>query len=70
MAIFDVIKCETSVHTLVWKYPAKDFNTRSTLIVDGSQAADIFTAGRYVLSTQNIPALRNRSSFLPGSFQL
>lgn len=67
MAIFEVIKCEAPVHTLVWKHPAEDFNTRSTLIVDESQAAvfykngqaaDIFTAGRYVLSTQNIPLLR------------
>ncbi len=67
MAIFDVIKCEAPVHTLVWKHPAEDFNTSSTLIVDESQAAvfykngkvaDIFTAGRYVLSTQNIPLLR------------
>lgn len=67
MAIFDVIKCEAPVHTLVWKHPAEDFNTKSTLIVDESQAAvfykngqaaDIFTAGRYVLSTQNIPVLR------------
>lgn len=67
MAIFDVIKCEAPVHTLVWKHPAEDFNTSSTLIVDESQAAvfykngqvaDVFTAGRYVLSTQNIPILR------------
>lgn len=67
MAIFEVIKCEAPVHTLVWKHPAEDFNTRSTLIVDESQAAvfykngqaaDVFTAGRHVLSTQNIPLLR------------
>lgn len=67
MAIFEVIKCEAPAHTLVWKHPAEDFNTRSTLIVDESQAAvfykngqaaDIFTAGRYILSTQNIPILR------------
>lgn len=67
MAILDVIKCEAPVHTLVWKHSAEDFNTSSTLIVDESQAAvlykngqvaDIFTAGRYVLTTQNIPILR------------
>lgn len=67
MAILDVIKCEAPAHTLIWKHPAEDFNTSSTLIVDESQAAvlykngqvaNIFTAGRYVLSTQNIPLLR------------
>lgn len=67
MAILNVIKCEAPVHTLVWKHPAEDFNTSSTLIVDESQAAvlykngqvaDVFTAGRHVLATQNIPLLR------------
>lgn len=67
MALFDVIKCEAPAHTLVWRHPAEDFNTMSTLIVDESQAAifykngqvaDVFTGGRYVLSTQNIPLLR------------
>lgn len=67
MAVFDVIKYEAPLHTLVWKHPAEDFNTNSTLIVDESQAAvlykngqvaDIFTAGRHVLTTQNIPLLR------------
>lgn len=67
MAILDVIKSEMDAHALVWKHPAEDFNTHSTLIVDASQmavfykngqVADVFTAGRYVLSTQNIPILR------------
>lgn len=67
MAIFSVIKSEAPQGTLVWKHPAEDFNTNSKLIVDESQVAllykngqiaDIFTAGRYVLSTQNIPILR------------
>ena len=67
MAILEVIKSEAPNGLLVWKHPAEDFNTMSTLIVDESQIAlfykngqiaDIFPAGRYVLSTNNIPLLR------------
>lgn len=67
MQILSVIKSEAPNGLLVWKHPAEDFNTLSTLIVNESQVAllykngqiaDTFTAGRYVLNTQNIPFLR------------
>ena len=67
MKILDVIKCEQDNNLLVWKHPAEDFNTASTLIVHESQeavffkngqVADVFPAGRYVLKTENIPVLR------------
>lgn len=67
MKFLEVIKYEGGLNTLVWKHPAEDFNTSSTLIVHESQAAiffknghiaDVFPAGRYVLKTENIPVLR------------
>lgn len=63
----EVIKYEGDNNTLIWKHPAEDFNTTSTLIVHESQEAvffkngqiaDVFSAGRYVLKTENIPVLR------------
>lgn len=65
--ILDVIKFEGGNHQMVWKHPAEDFSTLSTLIVNPSQVAifykngtiaDIYKEGRYVLSTENIPILR------------
>ncbi len=67
MAILEVIKYEGDNNMLVWKHPAEDFNTSSTLIVHESQEAiffkngqiaDVFGPGRYVLKTENIPVLR------------
>lgn len=68
MALINVIKYEGDNSVFVWKHPKSDFNTMSQLIVhenqeaifykDG-QALDLFTAGRYTLSTDNIPILRN-----------
>ncbi len=67
MKFLEVIKFEGDNGTLIWKHPAEDFNTSSTLIVHESQEAiffkngqiaDTFTAGRYVLKTENIPLLR------------
>ncbi len=67
MAILEVIKYEGDNDALVWKHPAEDFNTSSTLIVHESQEAiffkngqiaDVFGAGRYILKTENIPILR------------
>lgn len=67
-AILDVIKFEGDNHQLVWKHPAEDFNTSSTLIVREGQVAlfykngqvsEVYEAGRHVLKTQNIPFLRN-----------
>lgn len=67
MKFLEVIKCESANNILVWKHPAEDFNTASTLIVHESQEAvffkngqiaDVFGAGRYVLKTENLPVLR------------
>lgn len=61
-----VIKYEGGNDTFVWKHPIEDFNLGSQLIVHESQEAiffrdgkalDLFGAGRYTLSTQNIPLL-------------
>ena len=63
-----VIKYEGNNETFVWKHPIEDFNLGSQLIVHESQEAiffrdgkalDLFGAGRYTLSTQNIPLLEN-----------
>lgn len=63
-----VIKYEGNNETFVWKHPIEDFNIGSQLIVHESQEAiffrdgkalDLFGAGRYTLSTQNIPLLEN-----------
>lgn len=67
MALAKIIKYEGDNSTFVWKSPIEDFNTMSQLIVHESQEAvffkngqalDIFEAGRYTLSTQNIPIIR------------
>ena len=66
MAIIDVIKYEGDNSTFIWKHPCEDFSTKSQLIVHESQEAiffkdgkalDTFSAGKYTLSTGNIPIL-------------
>ena len=61
-----IIKYEGDNETLVWKHPVEDFNMGSQLIVHESQEAvffrdgqalDSFGAGRYTLSTQQLPLL-------------
>ena len=63
-----VIKFEADNKTFVWKHPIEDFNMGSQLIVHESQEAiffrdgkalDSFEAGRYTLSTANIPLLND-----------
>ncbi len=67
MALVNVIKYEGDNSTFVWRHPKSDFNTLSQLIVHenqeavffkNGQALDLFEAGRYTLSTENIPILR------------
>lgn len=67
MNICSVIKYEGGNNVLVWKHPEEDFNTSTQLIVHESQEAvffcngqisDVFRAGRYTLSTENLPFLR------------
>ena len=68
MALAKIIKYEGDNTTFVWKSKIKDFNTMSQLIVHESQEAvffkngqalDVFEAGRYTLSTQNIPLIKH-----------
>lgn len=66
MALASVIKYEGDNSTFIWKHPCEDFNTLSQLIVHESQQAvffrdgkvmDVLEAGRYTLTTQNIPII-------------
>ena len=59
-----LIKCEDNPNLFVYKHPVEDFNCGSQLIVNESQEAlffrdgkayDVLPAGRYTLSTSNIP---------------
>lgn len=61
-----LIKYEGGHDTFVWKHPIEDFNCGSQLIVNESQQAlffrdgkayDVLGAGRYTLSTENMPLL-------------
>lgn len=65
-----VIKYEGGNDVFVWKHPVEDFNFGSQLIVHETQEAiffkdgealDLFGAGRYTLSTQNLPLLEKLS---------
>ena len=67
MALFEVIKKKKDDQNIIWRYPKRNFNTGSKLIVDESQEAlfystgkalDLFGPGKYTLSTNNIPILR------------
>lgn len=68
MALFEVIKKNKEDNNIVWRYPKRNFNTGSKLIVNESEEAllysmgkalDLFGPGKYTLSTNNIPLLRN-----------
>ena len=75
MALINIIKYEGDNNTFVWKHPKTDFNTKSQLIVHenqeavffkNGQALDLFEAGKYTLSTDNIPILRRFISLPSG----
>jgi len=75
MALLQVIKYEGDNSVFVWKHPKTNFNTLSQLIVHenqeavffkNGQALDLFGPGRYTLSTDNIPLLRNLISLPTG----
>lgn len=75
MALVNIIKYEGDNTTFVWKHPKADFNTMSQLIVHenqeavffkNGQALDLFEAGKYTLSTDNIPILRRLISIPTG----
>ena len=67
MAIVDVVKYNGGPDVFAWKYPSEELGTWTQLIVNesqeailfkGGQALDVYPAGRYTLSTENIPILR------------
>lgn len=67
MALFEIIKKKENDKNIIWRYPKRNFNTSSKLIVDESQEAifysngkalDLFGPGKYTLSTNNIPILK------------
>lgn len=75
MALVNIITYEGDNTTFVWKHPQTDFNTMSQLIVHenqeavlfkNGQALDLFEAGKYTLSTDNIPVLRRLTSIPTG----
>ena len=75
MALFEVIRKIKDDENIVFKYPKTNFNTGSQLVVEESQEAlffsegkalDLFGAGKYTLSTNNIPLLRNLLNLLTG----
>ncbi len=66
--LFEVIKKNKDDKNIVWRYPKRNFNTGSKLIVNESEEAlfyscgealDLFGPGKYTLDTNNIPLLRN-----------
>ncbi len=68
MDLVQVIKFEGNVDDLVWKSPVEDFNTSSVLICDEAHEAlvlvngvqyGIYSAGRHVLETPNIPIAKS-----------
>ena len=71
----DVIKYEGDNSTFIYKHPTEDFNNLTQLIVHESQEAiffmngqalDLFGAGRYTLTTQNIPLLTSQFKGVTG----
>ena len=68
MALIDVVKYNGGPNVFAWKFPSDELSTFTQLIVNESQEAilvkdgqfaDIFKAGRYRLTTANIPILNN-----------
>lgn len=68
MALIDVVKYNGGLDEFIWKFPSDDLGTWTQLIVNEAQEAlflkdgkicDLFTAGKYVLDTKNIPILNH-----------
>jgi membrane protease subunit (stomatin/prohibitin family) len=67
MAIIDFVKWNANPSILAWKFPSEELSTWTQLIVNETQEAYLvkggvyqgpFGPGRYVLSTENIPVIR------------
>lgn len=68
MTIIDVVKWNGDPNIFAWKYPESNLSTKTQLIVHETQEAVLFSkgkllskfkAGKYTLSTENIPILRD-----------
>ena len=71
----DVIKNSGDGNLLIWRQPEEDFNTNSVLtVMPGEQAIfinqgnieQVFTSGRYQLSTENYPFISRLRNVLSG----
>ncbi len=71
----DVIKNSGDGNLLIWRQPEEDFNTNSTLIVNPGEEAvfikngeimNVFSNGRYELTTENYPFLSRLRNMLSG----
>ena len=71
MALFEVIRKTKADGNLIWRYPKRNFNTLSQLIVQESQEAvffsngkalDLFGPGKYTLNTNNIEIYSKRKA--------
>lgn len=67
MAIVDMVKWNANPSIIAWKFPSEELSTWTQLVVNETQEAYLvkegvyqgpFSAGRHVLSTENIPLLR------------
>lgn len=68
MAIIELVKWDSKPDILAWKFPSEELATWSQLVVNESQEAFLvrgglyegpFSAGRYTLTTENLPILRS-----------
>lgn len=68
MALVEIVKYNGALDEFIWKYPRDDLGTWAQLIVNEIQGAlllkdgkicDLFTSGKYILESKNIPILNN-----------
>lgn len=66
MALVDIVKYSGTLEEFIWKYPRDDLGTWTQLVVNETQEAlllkdgkicDLFTTGKYILESKNIPIL-------------
>jgi len=67
VAVVDLVKWDGNPNILAWKFPSQELSTLTQLIVNETQEAYVvkegvyqgpYGAGRYTLSTENMPLLR------------
>ena len=66
MALVGIVKYSGTLEEFIWKYPRDDLGTWTQLVVNETQEAlllkdgkicDLFTTGKYILESKNIPIL-------------